>query len=315
MTVTSDSIILHNYPQSPVAEKVRVALGIKGLSWYDVEIPRLPPKPLLTTLSGGYRRTPVMQIGADIYCDSLCILNELDARYPTPAFMPAGNPGLLWSASRLLDTSVFDTAVKVVLGSAGSELPQDFAEDRGRLYLGPDWAAGLARANRELPHLLAQLREIFNGFEQQLAETQAFLTGNAPAAIDARLYHIVWFVAGRWEGGPELMKQFPNIDQWRQQVQSIGHGNQTELPAETAVEVAKAATSTCNAYINGADPQALQVGEAVSISPDTEGGEQPVAGQLRMIDTTRVALDRESEDAGSVCVHFPRIGYRISRIT
>ena len=41
----SDSeIILHNYPQSPVAEKVRVALGIKGLPWRSVEIPRIPPK-------------------------------------------------------------------------------------------------------------------------------------------------------------------------------------------------------------------------------------------------------------------------------
>jgi glutathione S-transferase len=70
MSNSSSEIILHNYPQSPVAEKVRVALGIKKLEWRDVEIPRLPPKPMLTALTGGYRRTPVMQIGADIYCDN-----------------------------------------------------------------------------------------------------------------------------------------------------------------------------------------------------------------------------------------------------
>ena len=62
----TSEVIFHAYPQSPVAEKVRVAFGIKGLAWRKVEIPRLPPKPMLTALTGGYRRTPVMQIGADI---------------------------------------------------------------------------------------------------------------------------------------------------------------------------------------------------------------------------------------------------------
>ncbi len=80
MPANASDIILHNYPQSPVAEKVRTVLGIKGLAWHDVEIPRLPPKPLLTPLTGGYRRTPVMQIGADIFCDSQCIIREIEQR-------------------------------------------------------------------------------------------------------------------------------------------------------------------------------------------------------------------------------------------
>ena len=95
MTDPATEIVFHNYPQSPVAEKVRVAFGFKGLSWRDVEIPRLPPKPMLTALTGGYRRTPVMQIGADIYCDSQCILRELERRYPTPSFMPTSEAGLM----------------------------------------------------------------------------------------------------------------------------------------------------------------------------------------------------------------------------
>ena len=80
-------IILHNYPQSPVAEKVRVALGIKQATWRSVEIPRIPPKPNLVKLTGGYRRTPVMQIGADIYCDSQHIMRVLDGR-PGPTLQP-----------------------------------------------------------------------------------------------------------------------------------------------------------------------------------------------------------------------------------
>ena len=100
MSDPASEIILHNYPQSPVAEKARVALGIKGLAWRDVEIPRLPPKPMLTPLTGGYRRTPVMQIGADIFCDTQCILRELERRHPEPSFMPTSEAGLMWCLSR-----------------------------------------------------------------------------------------------------------------------------------------------------------------------------------------------------------------------
>ena len=60
-------IILHHYETSPYAEKIRVALGIKGLAWSSVQIPRIMPKPDLMPLTGGYRKTPVMQIGADIF--------------------------------------------------------------------------------------------------------------------------------------------------------------------------------------------------------------------------------------------------------
>jgi glutathione S-transferase len=63
-------IILHHFDQSPFSEKIRLIFGFKGLSWKSVRIPRVMPRPDLTPLTGGYRRTPVMQIGADIFCDT-----------------------------------------------------------------------------------------------------------------------------------------------------------------------------------------------------------------------------------------------------
>ena len=95
--MNDDQVILHHYPQSQVAEKVRVVLGLKGLTWKSVEIPRLPPKPNLMPLTGGYRLTPVMQIGADIYYDSTCIIRELDRRFPEPTLSPGGAHGLPWA--------------------------------------------------------------------------------------------------------------------------------------------------------------------------------------------------------------------------
>src|SRR5262249_33346097 len=59
-------IILHHYDISPYSEKVRLGLGLKRLAWGSVEIPVIMPKPDLTALTGGYRKAPVLQIGADV---------------------------------------------------------------------------------------------------------------------------------------------------------------------------------------------------------------------------------------------------------
>ena len=304
-------IILHNYPQSPVAEKVRVVLGIKGLAWSNVEIPRLPPKPLLTTLTGGYRRTPVMQVGADIFCDSQCIIRELEKRHPAPSLMPTADAGLMWCLSRWTDGALFDLAVKIVLGSAGDNLPADFAADRGRLYLGENWAEGLKQANTELPHLVAQLRAPLSWLEQQLSDGRTYLLGNEPAAIDAQMYHVVWFVAGRWDGGPLVVAQFAQVQRWMDSILAIGHGSQTDMTPESALAVATAEEPMTLATVSKDDPQGLTVGQSVSVAPDVNGGEQAVSGRLRMVDAETVAIDRVSAEAGNVCVHFPRAGYRI----
>ena len=75
-------IIFHHYVASPFSEKIRVVLGMKGLAWRSVEIPNMMPKPDLMPLTGGYRKTPVMQFGADIYCDTQIIIRELERRFP-----------------------------------------------------------------------------------------------------------------------------------------------------------------------------------------------------------------------------------------
>ena len=81
-------LILHHYPTSPFAEKARLMLGFKQLSWRSVMIPPLMPKPDLTALTGGYRKTPVLQVGADIYCDTALIARRLEAEKATPALLP-----------------------------------------------------------------------------------------------------------------------------------------------------------------------------------------------------------------------------------
>jgi glutathione S-transferase len=50
------ALILHHYPTSPFAEKIRLVLGFKKLDWQGVTIPMVMPKPDLMPLTGGYRR-------------------------------------------------------------------------------------------------------------------------------------------------------------------------------------------------------------------------------------------------------------------
>ena len=307
-------ILLHNYPASPVAEKVRTALGLKGLSWRSVEIPRLPPKPKLTPLTGGYRRTPVLQIGADIFCDSQCIIRELDRRHPEPSLYPEGSFGLARALSRWTDGAFFDLAVKIVLGAAGDALPRDFAEDRGRLYLGPDWAAGLAAANAELPHLAAQARTHCGWIDEMLARTGAFLTGSAPGMADAAVYHVIWFLRGRWPDGPSLLAEFPALEAWEARIQSFGHGESTPLDADAALRIAAESEPTVPEAGDPNDPQGLTPGLRVSVNPDLDGGEQPTEGILRFADRETVAVLREEPDIGRVAVHFPRAGYKVIRL-
>ncbi|WP_338549070.1 glutathione S-transferase family protein [Roseovarius phycicola] len=305
-------IILHNYPQSPVAEKVRVALGIKGLSWRSVEIPRLAPKPMLTQLTGGYRRTPVMQIGADIYCDSQCVIRELEHRIPSPSFFPTADAGLMWCLSRWTDGALFDATVKLVLGAAGDALPQDFAADRGRLYLGPDWADGLKAANAALPHLATQLRAPLFWANQQFADGRAFLTGDAPAAIDAQLYHVVWFIRGRWENGPAFLSEFQGLEAWEAKIAAIGHGTFTAMTPEQAIAEATAHDPVHISGHDPHDPQGLKPGIEVTVSPDLDGGEQPVSGTVVAASVDTFTVARSDSDIGKVHVHFPRAGYRVN---
>lgn len=304
-----DEIILHHYPQSPVSEKVRIGLGIKNLAWRSVEIPRIPPKPDLMPLTGGYRRTPVMQIGADIYCDSQCILRELQRRFPEPTFYPGGADGMPWGINRWTD-GLFDLAVRLVLGANADLLPEDFARDRGRLYLGPDW--DLKKVRADLPHVTAQLRAQFGWVEERLATGRKFMLGDQPGLPDALAYYLVWFVRGRWQGGAALFSEFPSLEAWEARVKAIGHGNPTSLTAGEALDIARAAQTTTVELADPRDPQGSKPGDSVIVIPDAAGGDPVVEGKVRFADRETLAILHHDPRVGTVCVHFPRVGYRVA---
>ena len=66
------------------------------------------------------------------------------------------------------------------------------------------------------------------------------MLGDAPGLPDALCYYLVWFVRGRWQGGPALLSEFPALEAWEQRVKPIGNGKPTEMSAAEALEVARA---------------------------------------------------------------------------
>ena len=218
----------------------------------------------------------------------------------------------MWCLSLWTDGDLFSLAVKMVLGAAGDNLSEDFAKDRGLLYFGENWAESLKQANSELPHLVAQLRAPFSWINSNLSNGRAFTLGSEVGVIDTQIYYVIWFIRGRWDGGPAFLSEFPHLERWEKNVREIGHGTSTALVAEDALAVALSSESTTVSEVANNDPQGLTVGTKVSIGPDMETGEQLVEGIVRSANADSISIENTNDEVGTVCVHFPRTGYRVS---
>lgn len=302
-------LILHHYPQSPVSEKVRKVLGIKGLAWRSVEIPRLPPKPDLMPLTGGYRFTPVMQIGADIFCDSLAITCAIQERFPEPTLFPGGGDGMALGVSRWTDGLFFQTALEVVFGAEHKKMPPEFIVDRGQIYFGADW--NMEKLEADLAGSIARLRVQFGWVEERLATGRRFMLGDAPGLPDALTYYLTWFVRGRWDGGPDFLAQFPNLCAWEERVAAIGHGSPSDLTSGEALEIARTSEPATPETADPGDPRGLKPGDSVAVT-SAQGG-FTVEGRVLSLRRHEIAVLRDDDRIGRVAIHFPALGYRVKK--
>src|SRR6476620_5008447 len=159
-------IILHHFQQSPFSEKVRLVFGLKNIEWTSVVITRIMPRPDLMPMTGGYRRTPVMQIGADIYCDTQCIMRELERRFPEPTLFPEACRGLASATAMWTDKAFFQSTVNLVFGTLADKVPQEFIADREKLRGAKFDIAAMTAAS---PQMRDQVRAHVQWIETQLA--------------------------------------------------------------------------------------------------------------------------------------------------
>ncbi len=307
-------LILHHYPLSPFAEKARLVLGAKKLAWKSVIIPSIMPKPDLVTLTGGYRKTPVLQIGADIYCDTALICDVLEHLQPEPALYPVHAKGLARTLSHWADTTLFWTSMAYntqpkgfaqLFEKTGPEAARAFGEDRKAMSAGMtrirsvDAAAGYRSFLRRISHMLGE---------------HPFLLGEAPCVADFSMYHPLWFTRVRTPVLADILNATPLVLEWMDRMAALGHGTMEKFSAEGAIAVAAAATPAALSDDAFQDEHGIPLGSRVVIASESFGPE-PTEGELLAATRMHYTLRRTDERVGTVHVHFPRIGYALKAAT
>jgi glutathione S-transferase len=305
--------ILHHFDQSPFSEKIRVIFGFKRLAWKSVRISRIMPRPDLMPLTGGYRRTPTMQIGADIYCDTQLIIRELEARFPTPTLFPGGDAGIPWALGMWTDRSFFQSTVNLVFGTLGDKVPRDFIEDRGRLR-GAKFDVEAMKA--AIPQMRDQFRAHVGWIEAQLSDGREWLLGEFSLA-DVNAYMNVWYARSNLSdadqtvaGLDKLFSALPRTLAWERRIQAIGHGIRSEITSEEALSIAAQAEPQTPTLADPEDPNGRHPGDRVSVAPD-DYGKVEVRGEIVSLSAQHIAIRRHDDRVGEMVVHFPRAGFAV----
>ena len=304
-------LILHHYPESPFAEKARLLLGHKKLAWKSVHIPAVMPKPDVVALTGGYRRTPLLQVGADIYCDTALIADVLEHVQPEPTLYPPHLKGVARVFAQWADSTLFWAAMTYSIQPrslsqvfASGEVGQVFAADRKamrsnmtQLRLGDATSA-----------YRSYLRRLAN-----MADEHDFLFGAEACVADFAAYHPLWFTRTRTPAVADILQPTPSLLEWMERVSSVGHGRFEPLGAADAIEVARRAEPEPpghNLLVDSAfqDDHGIPLGSRVTIAAESFGPEA-TEGELIAATRTHYSLRRDDPRAGTVHVHFPRIGY------
>jgi glutathione S-transferase len=312
--VTATDLVLHHYPRSPFAEKVRIAFGLKRLPRRSVIQPRIAPKPQLVPLTGGYRRIPVLQIGADIYCDTRCILAELERRFPEPTLYPAGTRGQADIIAAWADRALFANTLGLVFGLNGDRFPTELHADRASFTSGKFDGWDSVKMREQLLALRDQFRIHLAWLSDWLAHGDAFLLGKAPSLADLAVYHPLWYARGNL-GESEGLAEHPRVLAWMDRIASLGHGTVEELSPEQALETARRCEPAAASHsIIAADQDGpFTEGMMLSVTP-LDWGFDPVIGAFVSAGHDSIALRREDPDVGTTVVHFPRAGFAIARL-
>ncbi len=312
-------IFLHHYPLSPFAEKIRAVLGFKGLAWKSVIIPNIMPKPDVLALTGGYRKTPLLQVGSDIYCDTALICDVLEHLHPTPSLYPT-QKGLSRVVAQWADEKLFWAAMGYSLQPKGAAQalgqgrpPEEwqveakaFGEDRAKMRVG--------QPRMSLPEATAAYKSYLRRINNML-EGQAFLLGDTPCVADFAVYHPLWFTRTHTPALAGILDATPAVITWMDRMKAIGHGKPAPSSATDSLAACAQSGFTDSVFGNEIfqNEHGIDLGTEVTIAADNFGLE-PSTGTLISATRMHYTIRRTDERAGVVQVHFPRIGYVLKKL-
>ena len=314
MTEPASQPVLHHYPFSPYAEKIRAMLGFKGIAWKSVQIPPVMPKPDVVALTGGYRRTPILQIGADIYCDTALIARVLERLRPAPQIFGKLDTLAVQASAHFADAVLFGITVpiayqpgygmtKLFMPTASPEYLANFAKDRAEMRQGGTVRRGPVHECRSLlPGMLAKVEAQFE---------KAYLFGDQPCIADFSLYNALWPL---WqpEDTRKLLDPYPKTRKFGERMAGIGHGKFNEISSGDAIQLAKSSKPEAVMDAIALETGGIDLG-AQAVAMPVDSGLDPVAGELLHASTSEIVIRRTDPRAGTVHVHFPRFGYQLNK--
>ncbi|HYL57389.1 MAG TPA: glutathione S-transferase family protein [Candidatus Acidoferrales bacterium] len=298
-------IILHQYVNSPFSEKIRKIFAHKNVTWRSVEQPVIMPKPKLIPLTGGYRRIPVLQIGADVWSDTGIIIKKIDELHPEPTLYPGGLTAAAETMNQWADRRLFWSTTPVIFEKLGASVPKEFIEDRSKMMRG----SSFADLTQTAPDARNQLRAFLDILDRQLA-TSPFLLGDSFSLADAACFHPVWFLRAEPTAFGFAQRR-KNLMRWFDRIDAMGYGNVTPMDPDEALKIARESTPAAAENVNANDPNGLKAGAKVSVTPDDYGFD-PVTGRVVISTVDEIAIEREDRELGRIVNHFPKIGFRIA---
>lgn len=301
------NLILHHYPMSPFSEKIRAMLGYTRLHWQSAMTREMPPRPVLSALAGGYRKIPVAQIGADIFCDSRSIASEI-------ATLSGKLDLALENCSEEVQAYVSDVDLNVFMAcvisggtkALGRKMRQSMSIlDLTRLMW--DRVNIGRKASIKVPgirHPKQLVLKHLDGVEERLK--QDFLFGRQPNHADFSTYHSLWFM--RDLGESAMIDGFPRTIEWMNRMKAFGEGFRSEIDCARTLEIAGNSAPRQITAEKRMDPF---IGKRVNISP-SDYAQNSTPGILVGATPVQWVLAREEQGLGTLHVHFPKAGFRLT---
>ena len=305
INMASPTLILHQYDISPFSQKAQKMMGLKELSWQSVEMPMIAPKPDVEALTGGYRGTPVLQIGRDVFIDNWMIaraLDEFDAS--GPAINAQG--GLREAALYAWGERLFTPLLHAALAAYQSEWDADFLADRKRVFPDVDFDT----LNVSDPDRRSQVRAYLGTVEAQLGLDQDFLGGAQADSCDIHVWGMVWMIHSALPALMPIVETFPRLTDWYERVSALGTGDREDVKIDVAWKSLKDGPARPLPDTPDQEPLAPWVGEVVDIAAGS-ADRGSASGRLLAVDHEQVVLGVEPISGEAAQVWFPRFGYHL----
>ena len=305
INMASTTLILHQYDISPFSQKAQKMMGLKGLSWQSVEMPMIAPKPDVEALTGGYRGTPVLQIGRDVFIDNWMIARALDEFDSNgPAINAQG--GLREAALYAWGERLFTPLLHAALAAYQSEWDADFLADRKQVF--PDVDFDMLDVSD--PDRRSQVRAYLGTVEAQLGLGQDFLGGAQADSWDIHVWGMVWMIHSALPALISIVETFPRLTDWYERMLALGAGDREDVEIDVAWQALKAGSARPLPDTPDHEPLAPWVGKVVDIAAGS-ADRGSASGRLLAVDHEQVVLGVEPISGEAAQVWFPRFGYHL----